>query len=277
MCRSVVCGRFWGTVVCTSTKRPWRVIHNATTRPVRVGTLCFRGVRFVKIGIVNWDKFQVYKDSRPMHWIKVHRELLTKHEWRLCPPEAAKFLIDLWLLASRGGDSDRGTIDISAQDISWEIREPVEKIEEWLNILEKLGFVNLVRNRTDPYETVRSHARSREKIREEKIIGENGTAPVGAAVPLFLSRLGKEWDLKTDIAVWSDLLQNEFPAVNFDAEVAKCGEWWESEIATSTRKFKKPSQAIRNWLKNADKFLRRDSAGSTLDTGSFDPEQISSV
>lgn len=50
--------------------------------------------------IRNWEKHQHYSESRKMHWIKVYRDLLDDMEWFTLAPVEAKFLVNLWLLAS---------------------------------------------------------------------------------------------------------------------------------------------------------------------------------
>lgn len=50
--------------------------------------------------IRNWEKHQHYSESRKMHWIKVYRDLLDDMEWFTLAAVEAKFLVNLWLLAS---------------------------------------------------------------------------------------------------------------------------------------------------------------------------------
>lgn len=49
--------------------------------------------------VKGWAKFQHFKDRKPP-WIKLYRDLLDDLEWFQLPPESAKLLINLWLIAS---------------------------------------------------------------------------------------------------------------------------------------------------------------------------------
>ena len=49
--------------------------------------------------IKNWPKFQHFTNRRPP-WIKLYRDILDDDEWYQLPPNSAKILVSLWLLAS---------------------------------------------------------------------------------------------------------------------------------------------------------------------------------
>ena len=49
--------------------------------------------------IKNWAKFQHFKDRRPP-WIKLYRDLLDDISWHQLPGDAAKLLVELWMIAS---------------------------------------------------------------------------------------------------------------------------------------------------------------------------------
>jgi uncharacterized phage protein (TIGR02220 family) len=51
----------------------------------------------------NWEKFQHYKDRRPL-WIKVYNDLSDRPEWAMLPDPAKAHLLGIWLLASRTGN-----------------------------------------------------------------------------------------------------------------------------------------------------------------------------
>lgn len=50
--------------------------------------------------IKNWDRYQYHWDGRNITWIKLYKQLLDDMEWNTLSGEAAKLLINLWLLAS---------------------------------------------------------------------------------------------------------------------------------------------------------------------------------
>ena len=84
--------------------------------------------------IKNWRKFQHYKHRNPP-WIRLHRGLLNDRQWFDLDPKAAKFLVNLWLIAS---ESDDGLLP-SIADIAWRLRIPesqakslVSELSHWL-------------------------------------------------------------------------------------------------------------------------------------------------
>jgi hypothetical protein len=93
-----------------------------------------------RIEIVNWGKFQHYSKRTPP-WIKLHRSLQNKREWRELDCTSAKMLVDLWMLASE--DSD-GAINLSTEDLAWRLRiSQVGLVAASLIALEDKGFINL--------------------------------------------------------------------------------------------------------------------------------------
>ncbi len=57
--------------------------------------------------IKNWDKFQQYKDDRPVHWIKLHCELIDDYHFEDLAETDQLYLIKLWLFAAK----NRGEIE----------------------------------------------------------------------------------------------------------------------------------------------------------------------
>jgi len=49
--------------------------------------------------IKNWDRFQHFKDRKPI-WIKLYRDLLDDLNWHNLDPKLAKALVMIWLIAS---------------------------------------------------------------------------------------------------------------------------------------------------------------------------------
>ncbi|KPK09570.1 MAG: hypothetical protein AMS20_00165 [Gemmatimonas sp. SG8_28] len=94
-----------------------------------------------RITIANWSRFQHYKHRSPP-WIKLHRSLLDNREWVDLPPDAAKLLVGLWLLAAEGD----GEIDLASDALAWRLRLPdssTEAISRQLNELHVRGFIVL--------------------------------------------------------------------------------------------------------------------------------------
>lgn len=51
--------------------------------------------------IKNWTDRQAFRKDRPPSWIRLYFDLLDNFEWHSLPPECAKVLIELWLLAAQ--------------------------------------------------------------------------------------------------------------------------------------------------------------------------------
>lgn len=97
----------------------------------------------------NWDKFQQYKDRKPL-WIKLHREILDDLAWHQLSPEAAKVLIMLWLLAS---ETD-GEVEANTKVLSFRLRLPELGINKALKELVELQF--LVASSSDEVEYIKN-------------------------------------------------------------------------------------------------------------------------
>jgi hypothetical protein len=124
----------------------------------------------LKISIPKWADFQHYKDRRP-DWIKVYRHLLENRNWHALSGDAAKLLVEVWLIASESKD---GTIDIGTEEVAWRLRKEPDAVARWLLELELGGFVELsVEDAgthvkpappglcTDPYESVQNRTQRR--------------------------------------------------------------------------------------------------------------------
>ena len=85
--------------------------------------------------IKNWEKFQHYKSGRGAPpWIKLYRELLNDKEWFALPPEAAKILVSLWILAAEadGELPDIETIAFRLRVDSKVLAENINHCSHWL-------------------------------------------------------------------------------------------------------------------------------------------------
>lgn len=75
----------------------------------------------------NWREFQHYKDRLPP-WIKLHRALLDDSEWGGLSPNAAKALINIWLIAA---DTVDGALPPLKQ-LAYRLRLTVQETEDVL-------------------------------------------------------------------------------------------------------------------------------------------------
>ena len=92
--------------------------------------------------IKNWNKFQHFKDRKPL-WIKLYRDLLNDMSWHKLDGDTSKTLIGLWLLASEDKSGELPPIDI----IAFRLRITEDKLEQQLtklnDFLEQLD-INLI-------------------------------------------------------------------------------------------------------------------------------------
>jgi hypothetical protein len=117
----------------------------------------------VRVEVNSWSTFQHFKDRDPI-WLKLYRELRHKREWRRLPGDEAKFLVDLWMLASE--QPTPGVIDLPLEDIAWEFRPDEDEVQKWLYTLAGNGFITVI-SETEQAAIPRALARGRERDREE--------------------------------------------------------------------------------------------------------------
>lgn len=119
------------------------------------------------IEVIGWEKFQAFRDREPK-WIKLHRSLLGKREWRELNPSAAKLLIDIWLLLAERGERKgyqfSGKLDMSLEDIAWHLR--LDTIEPDFSTLAEKGFVQSC---TESNEDVSQRRVEREKEKSTEL------------------------------------------------------------------------------------------------------------
>lgn len=132
--------------------------------------------------IRNWTHFQHFKDRLPP-WIKLYRELLNDREWNKLSGESAKFLINLWLLASE--DKTREGLLPSIEDIAFKLRmqeKAVIKLISTVSIWLIQDDINLISER---YQDGPPETEKRQR-REEK----NGQR----ADSYLFSEMTEEWN-----------------------------------------------------------------------------------
>lgn len=92
------------------------------------------------IEIVNWRTFQHYKDRRPP-WIKVHDSLLDCRQWAVLDGDAAKLLIEIWLVAGREGNT--GKIDCTLSELAWRLRRDIKTVAKHAKVLQENKFIDV--------------------------------------------------------------------------------------------------------------------------------------
>jgi hypothetical protein len=101
----------------------------------------------------NWRRFQHFKDRKPP-WIKLYRDLLDDLEWHKLKGEAAKFLVQLWLLASEDEEGKLPSIDVISFRFrmnAGEVQGMISQVQAWL----EGGDIGVISKRyqDDPLET----------------------------------------------------------------------------------------------------------------------------
>ena len=91
--------------------------------------------------IRNWDKLQHFKDRDPI-WIKLYRALRHNRRWRQLSGDGCKLYIDLMLLAAE--DEPFGTIQLTADELGWEVRLDPENLRLLLLEVAAAGLVTVV-------------------------------------------------------------------------------------------------------------------------------------
>ena len=83
--------------------------------------------------IKNWDRFQHFKDRKPI-WIKLYRDLLDDLNWHELDGKSAKALVMIWLIASEdlGKLPETKTLAFRLRMSEKETKEVVTKLSQWL-------------------------------------------------------------------------------------------------------------------------------------------------
>ena len=85
-----------------------------------------RGEELKYIQIVNWQKYQHYRDRNPP-WIKLHVKLLTDRKFMLLADASKCLLMLLWVLAS---ETD-GEIPLDLEEIEADMSGQMQRIRDW--------------------------------------------------------------------------------------------------------------------------------------------------
>lgn len=122
--------------------------------------------------IKNYEKYQHYTDGRPMHWIKVMKNLIDDRQWDALSGDAAKLLIGLWLLATEGGGvlPDMETTAFRLRTDPKKISKLLDELVHWI-VCEDIDC-------TKPYETVPDRCLDKSRLDIDKIRQEEETESV---------------------------------------------------------------------------------------------------
>ena len=187
--------------------------------------------------IINWTKFQHFKDSKPP-WVKLYRDLLDDIEWHELDPVAAKVLTMLWLIASE----DDGNIP-ELKILSFRLRMPLKttkdcitKLNHWL----EQDDINVISNgyQNDSLETERETERETEIKREKEKETEAKTKA---------SRLSPNWKLSDDDY---NFCRSERPDLDPQKIAESFKDYWISKPKDASKT--DWSATWRNWVRRQD-------------------------
>ncbi len=171
------------------------------------------------IKIVNWSKYQSYKDRRPP-WIRFHRTMLDDYEYQSMSADSRALLPMLWLLACEDKDPKSGLIQLEIKAISFRLRQPEKVINKCLDELQVADFIECIesvtkplleRNETVPPET-ETETEKRQNIPYQLIVDEyHGIIPEMPRLNILTDKrkrmVKKLFNLKDDhksISWWKD-------------------------------------------------------------------------
>lgn len=206
------------------------------------------------IRILHWERFQHFKNRRPI-WIKLYRELRHKREWRRLSGDAAKLLVDLWMMAAE--QDDIGVISSCLGDLAYDLRwaETGQKTEHLHPLLQELisqGFIESDITMISP----RYQDDTLEKRREETEIEKRR----GGAAKKRAASLPPDWKPN---ATHAKIATEE--RVSLEREVEKFRDWVESNGATRLSW----DATFRTWLRRAGEYSK---GNSTAPVSAFPPE-----
>ena len=110
--------------------------------------------------IKNWQKFQHYKDRKPL-WIKLYRDVLDSMDWSELSGMAAKNLIMIWLI---GSEYDGDLPELST--LAFRLRIKVSDLEKSIIELCKYGFL------VETEEAPRAEKTTSKELREKAGFGD---------------------------------------------------------------------------------------------------------
>jgi len=160
--------------------------------------------------IKNWDRFQHFKDRKPI-WIKLYRDLLDDLNWHELDGKSAKALVMIWLIASEefGKLPETKTLAFRLRMSEKDTKEVVTKLSQWL----EQDDINTI---SDEYQDDMPEKR-REEIDKEK---ETDT-PIGVSQQVWDSFVKQRKTKKAQVtALVIDGIQKEADKAGWTLEMA---------------------------------------------------------
>ena len=170
--------------------------------------------------IKNWNKFQHFKDRKPI-WIKLYRDLLDDLNWHNLDPKLAKALVMIWLIASEdcGKLPEIKSLAFRLRMSEKDTKDIVTRLSAWLEQDDIDGISSV-------YQDDMPEKRREETDKEKEI-----EAPEGVSQQVWNSFVKQR---KTKKAQLTDLVIN-----GIKKEADKAG--WSMDLALN-------EIVVRNWV-----------------------------
>ena len=199
------------------------------------------------IKIINWDKYQSYKDRRPP-WIRFHRTTLDDFGFQSMTADSRALLPMLWLLACEYEDPKAGCIDADIKEIAFRLRIPAKVVTACINELQASDFIECI-------ETVTKPLRDR-----------NETVP-----PETETETETETEAKKHFDIWYDLYPKKdgpkYPKKAY-LKIIKNGEATPEDLLEGLKKYNKHlknNKTERRFMKGAAAWLNEGRWQAVLD------------
>ena len=164
--------------------------------------------------IKNWDRFQHFKDRKPI-WIKLYRDLLDDLNWHELDGKSAKALVMIWLIASEelGKLPEIKTLAFRLRMSEKETKEVVTKLSQWL----EQDDINTI---SDVYQDDMPEKRREETDKEKEKEKETDT-PSGVSQQVWDSFVKQRKTKKAQVtALVIDGIQKEADKAGWTLEMA---------------------------------------------------------
>lgn len=222
--------------------------------------------------IKNWTNRQAFRKDRPPSWIRLYFDLLDNFEWHSLPPEHAKVLIELWLLAAQH-DPQGGRLP-SIEKVAFLLRRDLtdtkrivkELCGEWVTEDDTDGLQHgyqMVTERLPNGSTEIEIEIEKRRDREEGV-----DLPTANAAPHPVIQAWNDMALESGLSK-AQSTKKRAQALRVRMNEAPFREGWQEAIAKIPSSPFLTGQNDRGWRADMDWFLKPDSVVRILE-GKYD-------
>ena len=215
--------------------------------------------------IINWKKFQHYKDRCPP-WIKLHVKILNDRNFMLLADASKCLLMLLWVLSSE----EEGLIPYDLDEISFRLRRDSLSLKEFKHLVDK-GFLEVVEI-VDGEVLADASGCSPETETEaykEEAEGEYSSEPSEDSDPtIFLFPTNRFNTIKEEVKITASKVAEwaeSFPGVDVERELVKIKQWL-IDNAPKRKTAKGMFSFVSRWLSKEQDKGPRQSTGAASTT-----------